>query len=69
MQSDRPPSITKQRPQSIEKHLSQLSSSKDIFYEMTPYYELINSKEKITKTLEKIESAILNSLTHPTENR
>ena len=39
IQSDHPPSITKQLPWSIEKRLSQLSSSKDIFYERTPYYE------------------------------
>ena len=39
-QSYHPPSITKQLLQSIEKHLSQLSSSsKDIFYDTTPYYE------------------------------
>ena len=39
IQSDHPPSITKQLPRSIEKRSSQLSSSKDIFYETTPYYE------------------------------
>ena len=39
IQSDHPPSITKQIPRSIEKRLSQLSSSKDIFYETTQYYE------------------------------
>ena len=36
---DHPLSITKQLPRSIEKHLSKLSSSKDIFYETTSYYE------------------------------
>ena len=83
IQSDHPPSITKQRPRSIEKRLSQLSSSKDIFCETAPYYEqrlascgynekLINSMEKILKilkTLGKIENAILYGLTHPTANR
>ena len=39
IQSDHPPSTTKQLPWSIKKHLSQLSSSKDIFYETAPYYE------------------------------
>ena len=39
IQSDHPPSITKQLPQSIEKRLSQLSSSKDIFYKKIQYYE------------------------------
>ena len=39
IQSDHPPSITKQLPQSIKKDLSQLSSSKDIFHETKPYYE------------------------------
>ena len=39
IQSDNRPSITKQLPRSIAKSLSPLSSSKDIFYEMTPYYE------------------------------
>ena len=39
IQSDHPPSITNQLPRSIEKRLSQLSSSKDIFYETAPYYE------------------------------
>ena len=37
--SNHPSSITKQLPRSIEKRLSQLSSSKNIFYETTPYYE------------------------------
>ena len=39
IQSDHPPSITKQLPRSIEKRLLQLSSSKDIFYGTAPYYE------------------------------
>ena len=39
IQSGHPPSITKQLLRSTEKRLSQLSPSKDIFYEMTPYYE------------------------------
>ena len=39
IQLDHSPSITKQLPRSIEKRLSQLSSSKDILYETTPYYE------------------------------
>ena len=38
IQSDHSPSITKELPRSIGKRLSQLSS-KDIFYESTPYYE------------------------------
>ena len=39
IQSNHPPAIPKQLPRSIEKCLSQLSSSKDILYETTPYYE------------------------------
>ena len=39
IQSDHPPSINKQLPRSVKMRLSQLSSSKDIFYETTPYYE------------------------------
>ena len=39
IQSEHPLSITRQLPQSIKKHLSLLSSPKDIFYGMTPYYE------------------------------
>ena len=39
IQSDQPPSITKQLSRSIEKHLSQLSSSNNIFYKTAPYYE------------------------------
>ena len=39
IQSDHLQSITKQLPRSIEKRLSQLSSSKDIFYKTAPYYE------------------------------
>ena len=39
IQSDHQPSITKQLPRSIENRLSQLSSSKDIFYQTAPYYE------------------------------
>ena len=34
-----PPSILKQLPKSIEKRLSSLSSSKEIFEETAPYYE------------------------------
>ena len=37
--SDPPPSILKQLPKSIEKRLSSLSSSKEIFEETAPYYE------------------------------
>ena len=37
--SDHPPSILKQLPKSIEKRLSSLSSSKEIFKETAPYYE------------------------------
>ena len=84
IQSDHPPSTAKQLPRSIEKCLSQLSSPKDTFYEMTPYYEQrlasCGYNEKLTyqqqgeilktiKTLEKIENAILYSLTCPTANR
>ena len=82
IQSDHPPSITKQLPWSIEKRLSQLSSSKDIFYKTAPYYEqrlasceyneklTYQSKEKILKILKtgKIENVILYGLTHPTAN-
>ena len=39
IQSDHPPSITKQLLSSIGKCLSQLPSSKYIFYEAAPYYE------------------------------
>ena len=39
IQSDHPLSITTQLPRSTEKRLSQLSSSKDTFYETAPYYE------------------------------
>ena len=85
IQSDHPPSTTKQLSQSIEKRSPQLSSSKDILYETTPYYEqrlascgfnkkLIYLKGmekilKIIKTLGKIENTILYGLTHPTANR
>ena len=52
IQSDHPTSITKQLPRSIENHLSQLSSSKDTFYETTPYYEqrlaICGYNEKLT---------------------
>ena len=52
IQLDHPPSMTKQLPRSIEKHLSQLPSSKDMFYETTPYYEQhlasCGYKEKLT---------------------
>ena len=37
--SDHPLSILKQLPKSIEKRLSSLSSSKEIFEETAPYYE------------------------------
>ena len=79
-----PPSVTKQLPRSIERRLSQLSSSKDIFYEMTAYYEqrlasceyneklTYNNKEKIMKIIKilgETENAILYGLTHPTTSR
>ena len=38
IQSNHQPSITKQLSRSVEKCLSQLSSSKHIFYEATPFY-------------------------------
>ena len=37
--SEHPPSILKQLSKSIEKRLSSLSSSKEIFEETAPYYE------------------------------
>ena len=37
--SDHPPFILKQLPKSIEKRLSSLSSSKEIFEETAPYYQ------------------------------
>ena len=79
-----PPSVTKQLPRSIERRLSQLSSSKYIFYEMTAYYEqrlasceyneklTYNNKEKIMKVIKilgEIVNAILSVLTHPTTSR
>ena len=39
IQSDHPPSITNQLPWYIEKCLSQISPSKDIFYKTAPYFE------------------------------
>ena len=39
IQLDHPPSVIKQLQRSILERLSQLSSSKDIFYETTPYFE------------------------------
>ena len=70
IESDHPPSITRELPRSIEKHLSQLSSSKDIFYETAPYYEqrLVNCgyNEKLTcqQQGQKIEN-----IKHITKNR
>ena len=42
-----PPSVTKQLPRSIERRLSQLSSSKD--YEMTAYYEMTLRNDSILR--------------------
>ena len=39
IQLDHPTSKTEQLPQFIEKRLSELSSSKDIFYKTTPHHE------------------------------
>ena len=70
----------KQLPRFIEKRLPQLSSSKDIFYWIAPYYEQrlgsCRYNEKLTyqqqgennKTLGKFENAMLYGLTHPTRN-
>ena len=69
IQSDHPPSVTKQLPWSIEKRLSQLSSSKDTLYEMTLYYDqrLANcgyqQQGENNKNIKKSENAILYSLT------
>ena len=51
--SDHPPSIIKEIPQSIEKGLSILSSSKNIFQESAIYYEkcLKNSECQTKKKL------------------
>ena len=78
VQSYHPPCITKQLPWSIEKCLSQSSSSKDIFDKTTPYYEQrlasFGYNEKLTyqqqveniennKTIGKLENGILYGLT------
>ena len=47
--SDHPLSILKQLPVSIEKRLSSLSSSKEIFEETAPYYEQCTSQTADTK--------------------
>ena len=47
--SDHPPSILRQLPMSIEKRLSSLSSSKEIFEETAPYYEQCTSQTADTK--------------------
>ena len=39
VESNHPPNIIKQIPKTIEKHLSQLSSNKEIFSESAPFYE------------------------------
>ena len=82
--SDHPSSITKQLPRSIEKRLSQLSSSKNIFYETTPYYEQrlascgYNKKlayqqqredNENNKNIGKNRKRNIIWLTHPTANR
>ena len=39
VESNHPPNIIKQIPKTIEKRLSQLSSSEEIFNESAPFYE------------------------------
>ena len=39
VESNRPPSIIKPIPKTIEKRLSKLSSNEEIFNESTPFYE------------------------------
>ena len=48
--SDHPPSILKQLPKSIEKRLSSLSSSKEIFEETAPYFEQHLSNSQTSQT-------------------
>ena len=48
IQSDHPPSITKQLLRSIEKRLSQLSSSKDIFTKL--HYIMSNASLAVDTT-------------------
>ena len=62
--SDHPPSILKQLPVSIEKRLSSLSSSKEIFEETAPYYEQYLSncgyKEKLNYRVSTSPNLITN---------
>ena len=48
--SDHPPSILKKLPKSIEKRLSSLSSSKEIFEETAPYFEQHLSNSQTSQT-------------------
>ena len=83
IQSYHSPSITKQLPRPIEKHLSKLSSSNDIFFKTAQYYEQrlasceYNKKLSYQQQGENDENfgknlkhnIILYVLTHPTANR
>ena len=74
--SDHPPSIIKEIPQSIEKRLSILPSSKDIFQESAIYYEKclktvdikpsynINNQKKTIKTKRKENVPLFGSIYH-----
>ena len=44
IESNHPPSIIKQVPIALEKHLSQLSSNENIFNQTAPYYEQVLQK-------------------------
>ena len=74
--SDHPPSIIEEIPRSIEKRLSILSSSKDIFQESAIYYEKclktvdikpsynINNQKKTIKTKRKENVTLFGSIHH-----
>ena len=67
--SDQPPSILKQLPKSIEKRLSSLSSSKEIFKETAPYYEQYLSNCGYKEKLNYCDPAPPNSITKRKQQR
>ena len=52
VQSNHPPNIIKQIPLSIQTHLSNLSSSEEIFYQATPHYQEASRRSGYNHTFE-----------------
>ena len=66
VESNHPQNIVKQIPKTIEKHLLQLSSDKEIFNESAPFYE---DQVHQSGYEQKLKCNLANAKTHNKHNR